>query len=120
MDLAPHLITAIASIIVAWLALKPRKTSRDEKLWKELDYAWSRVEKQTQLTDELAGRVAKLEDDRDTQRAEIRSLKDKVDDLWSRMRKVVDYARGLEKRITVLTGEELKRPEELKDIFDRH
>jgi len=119
-ELAPYLIPGVVAIIVAWLGLKPKKSDPDQLLRDDLKYIGDRMEKQRQISDALEAEVAALKGDRDAQKAEIRSLKEKVDDLWSRMRQVVDYARRLEQKITGLTGKQHERPAELDDIFDRH
>lgn len=119
-DYAPYLIPGVVAIIVAWLGLKPKKSDPDQLLRDDLKYMGERVEQQRKLSESLEAQVSELRRDRDSQKQEIFSLKNKVDDLWSRMRKVVDYARTLENRISGLTGKPHERPSELDEIFERH
>lgn len=119
-SLAPYLIPGVVAIIVAWLGLKPKKTDPDQLLRDDLKYMGERVDQQRKISADLEAQVKELKRDRDDQKQEILSLKDKVDDLWSRMRKVVDYARTLEHRIAGLTGRPHERPSELEEIFERH
>ncbi|WP_443095022.1 hypothetical protein [Rothia koreensis] len=119
-EYAPYIIPGVVAIIVAWLGLKPKKTDPDQLLRDDLKYMGERVEQQRKISESLEAQVDELRRDRDAQKHEIFSLKNKVDDLWSRMRKVVDYARVLENRITGLTGVPHERPSELDEIFERH
>lgn len=119
-DYAPYLIPGVVAIIVAWIGLKPKKADPDQLLRDDLKYMGERVDQQRKISESLEAQVDELRRDRDSQKQEIFSLKNKVDDLWSRMRRVVDYARTLEDRISGLTGEPHERPVELDEIFERH
>ncbi|WP_269929092.1 hypothetical protein [Kocuria massiliensis] len=110
-NLGPYLVTALSAIVVAWIGLRPKKADPDQLLRDDLTRMRAEIKEQSE-------QIKMLKTASDDQWTVIQELRGKIDSLWTRLRRVIDYARELEAKLVVLTGEPHDRPHEVDEIFE--
>lgn len=102
----PLLIPAAATVLVAWLGLRPKKVSPEQFMSEELK--------------RMSDRIGELEESSRKMRAEMKELQSQVDASYYKLHRVKGYAFTLEDHIYQATGALYERPDDVDSIFKDH
>ena len=103
-SLAPYLIPALATIAVAVIGLRPKRSSPEQIMSDELK--------------RMSERISNLEGSNASLWSTVQELRGKVDSLYARLQRLKGYVRELESHILCKTGEPYQRPEEIEELFE--